>query len=223
MIFKRFVLFFITTAVLSACFEIVEDVSFKKNGSGSIKIIFNLSQSKNELNSLMKLDSSSGYEIPNKKKINDYLDQSFKLLQSTEGLSDVQIKRDFDNWIFEIKANFNNTEHLELGLKNIYANFSGGKPFTFRNKLVFDGKNLKREVQNLDENTRLALNKPTEKKIFANAKYTTIYRFESPIKKSTNTKAKISPSKKAIMLKANILNIINGKETIQNNIQLNEP
>ena len=41
----------------TSCFEIVEDISFKKDGSGVLKLILNLSQSKNEINTLMKLDS----------------------------------------------------------------------------------------------------------------------------------------------------------------------
>ncbi len=205
----------------TSCFEVVEDITFKNDGSGILKIIINLSQSKNEINSLMKLDSSSGYKIPNEKELNSYLDQALKTLKTSEGLSNVSIKRDFKKWIFEIKTDFKTTQNLESGLKNIYSDFSGGKPFTFRNKLIFDGKTLEREVQNLDENTRKQLNKPAEKRIFANAKYITIYRFESTIEKNSNSRAKISPSKKAIMLQSNVLNIINGKETIKNIIKLN--
>jgi hypothetical protein len=135
--FKTITIYCLLVFFLSACFEIVEDITFKKDGSGTFKLIINLSQSKNQINSLMKLDSSSGYEIPNEKKINTYLDQSLKVLKSTEGLSNISIKRDFTNWLFEIKADFSTTENLETGLKNIYSNFSGGKQFTFRNKIIF--------------------------------------------------------------------------------------
>ena len=208
---------------LTSCFEVMEDITFKKDGSGVFKLIINLSQSKMELNSLMKIDSSSGYKIPNEKQLNTYLDQALKTLKTTEGLSAVSINRDFKNWIFEIKADFKTTQNLELGLKNINNDFSPGNPLTFRNKLIFDGKTLERQMENLDDDTRKQLNKPTEKRILTNAKYITIYRFENTIEKSSNNRAKISPSKKAIMLQSNILNIINGKETIKNTIKLNEP
>lgn len=214
--------FIIILLSLTSCFEIVEDVTFKKDGTGIFKLIVNLSQSKNEINSLMKLDSSAGYNIPTEREINTYLDQALRTLKTTEGLTNVSIKRDFKNWIFEVRTNFKNTENLEKGLINLHSDFSGGEPFTFRNKLKYNGKTVEREVQTLDEKTRKELNKPTEKKIFAKAKYTTIYRFESTIEKSSNTRAKVSPTKKAIMLQSNVLNIINGKETIQNQIILNE-
>lgn len=208
---------------LSSCFEVVEDVTFNNDGSGMFKLIINLSQSKSEINTLMNLDSSSGYKVPKKNELNLYLDQSLKTLKATEGLSNVTIKRDYENWIFELKTDFKNTENLETGLKNIYKYFSNGKPFNFKNKLIFDGKTLERDIEKIDENTRNQLNKPTEKIILAKAKYTTIYRFEKTIEKSNNHRAKISPSKKAIMLQSNVLNIINGKETIKNYIKLNEP
>jgi len=206
---------------LSSCFEVVEDITFKNDGSGVFKLIINLSQSKNEINTLMKLDTSSGYKIPKEKELNAYLDQALKTLKTSDGLTNVSITKDFKNWVFEIKADFNKSENLETGLKNIYSDFSGGKKFTFRNKITFDGKLLEREMDAPDEKTRVQLNKPTEKRIFAKAKYTTIYRFESTVNSHKNARAKVSPSKKAVMLQANVLNVINGKETIQNIIKLN--
>ena len=222
MIYKT-IFFALLLFSLTSCFEIVEDVSFKKDGSGVLKLILNLSQSKNEINTLMKLDSSSGYKIPTENEINAYLDRTLQTLKSTEGLSNVSIKRDFKNWIFEVKTNFKSGENLERGLQSVHREFAEGEPLLFKNKLIYNGKTLQREAQNIDEKTRKELNKPTEKKIFAKAKYTTIYRFENSIEKSNNTRAKISPSKKAIMLQCNVLNLINGKETIQNQILLNEP
>ena len=207
----------------TSCFEIVEDISFKKDGSGVLKLILNLSQSKNEINTLMKLDSSSGYNIPTERDINSYLDRALQKLKSIEGLSNVSINRDFKNWIFEVKTNFKNGENLEKAIQSVHSEFAKEEPLLFKNRLIYNGKTMQRETQNIDEKTRKELNKPTEKKIFAKAKYTTIYRFENTIEKSNNARAKISPSKKAIMLQSNVLNIINGKETIQNQIQLNEP
>ena len=79
--------FIIILLSLSSCFEIVEDVTFKNDGSGIFKLIVNLSQSKNEINSLMKLDSSSGYNIPTEREINAYLDQALKTLKNEKNIS----------------------------------------------------------------------------------------------------------------------------------------
>lgn len=218
---RKIGLYLVLLCGLTSCFEIVEDVTFRKNGSGVLKLIINLSQSKNEINTLMKLDSNSGYRIPREKEINAYLDKAIITLKATPGLSKIVLRRDFTNWVFEIETEFNNTKSLEEGMKAIYSEFSGGKQFSFRNKLIYNDKSLEREMEPFDENVKKQLNKPTEKKIFARAKYTTIYHFENQVLTYSNKRAKLSPSKKAIMLQTNVLNLINGIESIQNNIKLN--
>lgn len=218
---RKIGLYLVLLCGLTSCFEIIEDVTFRKNGSGVLKLIINLSQSKNEINTLMKLDSNSGYRIPREKEINAYLDKAIITLKATPGLSKIVLRRDFTNWVFEIETEFNNTKSLEEGMKAIYSEFSGGKQFSFRNKLIYNDKSLEREMEPFDENVKKQLNKPTEKKIFARAKYTTIYHFENQVLTYSNKRAKLSPSKKAIMLQTNVLNLINGIESIQNNIKLN--
>ncbi len=218
---RKIGLYLVLLCGLTSCFEIVEDVTFRKNGSGVLKLIINLSQSKNEINTLMKLDSNSGYRIPREKEINSYLDKAIITLKATPGSNKIVLRRDFTNWVFELETEFNNTKSLEEGMKAIYSEFSGGKQFSFRNKLIYNDKSLEREMEPFDENVKKQLNKPTEKKIFARAKYTTIYHFENQVLTYSNKRAKLSPSKKAIMLQTNVLNLINGIESIQNNIKLN--
>jgi len=214
-------LYLILLCGLTSCFEIMEDVTFRKDGSGILKLIINLSQSKNEINTLMKLDSNSGYRIPREKEINAHLDRIVNSIKTTKGLSKIILRRDFTNWVFEIQTEFDNTKSLEEGMKGIYGDFSGGRSVSFRNKLVYNGKLMERDMEPFDEDAKKQLNKPTERKIFARAKYTTIYRFENEVLTYSNKKAKLSPSRKAIMLQSNVLNLINGIESIQNIIKLN--
>ncbi len=217
---QRNTLYIALLLILSSCFEIVEDITFKNDGSGNLKVICNLSQSKSELNTLIRMDSSSGYRIPSKLEIDEHLDLTLKVLKSTEGLSNVTLKRDYTNWIFEIQAEFKSVKYLEEGLKKINDEFVGDRSYFQADALVYDGKSLVRDVKVPDEETRKYLNKPTEKRILSLAKYTTIYHFERPIVSCTNKNAKISPSRKAIMLQSNLINLINGEESIKNLIKL---
>jgi len=205
---------------LSSCFEVVEDITFKKDGSGTLKLIVNLSQSKNEINSLIKLDSSSGYKIPSVSDINYYIEQVERTLKTTEGLTKVELKKDFTNWLFELSLDFKQTENLQAGFKNLYSDFSGKDNFAYLTLVMFDGKRFERDMQAPEQEVQERLNRPTEKRIFSKAKYTSIYRFEKPIDTYSNKKAKISPTRKAIMFQGNVLNLINGNETIQNTIIL---
>ena len=207
------------SVTLTSCFEIIEEVSFHRNGSGTMKLIFNMSQSKNEINALMKLDSSSGYRIPTMAEINADLNHTMEILKKTEGLSRPELRKDFVNWIFEFKTDFNHSESLEKAADEIFSHFRNRNPVQFINRFSYSGNTFRRNFRLNDEDAKQELNAPTARNILSKAQYTSIYRFESPIRDYSNKKAKLSPSGKAIMLRCNMLNLLNEKESIQNVIQ----
>jgi len=55
--------------LFSSCVEIIDDLSFNLNGSGSLKYSINLSSSKVKLNSILALDSLDGTKIPTREEI----------------------------------------------------------------------------------------------------------------------------------------------------------
>ncbi|MCC6722299.1 MAG: hypothetical protein IT243_08850 [Bacteroidia bacterium] len=205
---------------LSSCFEILEDISFKKNGSGTFKYVINLSESKTEINSLMKLDSNSGFKIPKIKEINDKLNKVEQTLKNSEGLSNIIVKRDFKNWIFEVKTDFDNCQNLEKGISNSLNNIDKRSKLILNNIFRFETNKMQRNTTEIDKTEIKKMNKNTVKKIFSKAKYTAIYRFENTIETYSNKNSKISASKNAIMISCNLLNLINGKETISNIITI---
>lgn len=213
-------LFLMLLTCFSSCFEIVEDISFKKNGSGTFKYVINLSESKTEISSLMKLDSNSGFKIPKIKEINDKLNKVEQTLKNSEGLSNISVKRDFKNWIFEVKTDFDNCQSLEKGINNSLFNIDKRSKFILNNIFRFETNKMQRNTTEIDKTEIKKLNKNTVKKIFSKAKYTAIYRFENTIETYSNKNSKISASKTAIMISCNLLNLINGKETISNIITI---
>jgi archaellin len=217
---RQFCIYLLLICTLTSCFEVIEDITFKKDGSGTFKFIINLSQSKSEVNSLMKLDSASGYKIPRVNDINTILDQVTRTLKTTEGISNVNLKRNYTDWIFELKMDFKNTQSLDAAVTNLYADLSGGREIEYKNTINYANNTFTRDVQLPDEDAKKEINKPVGKRIFASAKFTTIYRFEKEVSKQTNAKAKVSASKKAVMLQGNVLNLLNGKEPINNTIYL---
>ena len=62
--------FFLVFFSFTSCFEIVEEVTLKKDGSGEMSFSINLSQSKTKLNSIMLMDSINGYKVPKKSHFN---------------------------------------------------------------------------------------------------------------------------------------------------------
>jgi hypothetical protein len=59
-----------------------------------------------------------------------------------------------------------------------------------------------------------------DKEVFATANYTSIYKFESNVAAASNAATKISPSKKATMLKQNALDLVTEKRSVENKITL---
>ena len=60
----------------------------------------------------------------------------------------------------------------------------------------------------------------TAKEVFATANYTAIFKFESAVSAASNKETRIAPSKKAVMLKLNTLDVITEKKSIENKINL---
>ena len=72
-----FIAFFILIT-LSSCIEIIDDISFNEDGSGTFKYNINLSSSKVKINSALALDSIDGKKVPSRleieAKIGDVID-----------------------------------------------------------------------------------------------------------------------------------------------------
>lgn len=218
--FRQIAIGCIITLLFSSCFEVIEDIAFKSDGSGNLRLIVNCSQSKSEINALLKLDSASGYKIPDESDLNAYMDQAVRTLKITEGIDKVVLTRDFTNWIFEVKLSFRNTSCLEAALKNLHSDLARDEAHVLVNLIKYNGKVMERDLLPADETVVRQLNRPTERKILSKAQYTSVYRFDKPVASCSNPRAKISPSRKAVMLQSNILNLINGGETLKNIIQI---
>lgn len=216
----KFFLLFILSPFLISCFEILEEVDMNTDGSGEMTMTINLSQSKNKIASIMLLDSINGYKVPSKKDIQQDINGLSTKLKNIAGISNVKTTTDFTNYIVSVSFSFSDVSVLNKASKDIFAAYKmkvEETPVYSYNKASktfnYDYKNGNKEAYN-----KL---KAADKEVFKNATYTQIYRFTSTIEKSNNAQAKISKSKKAIMQKSLILDLINNKVNISNQIKLN--
>lgn len=206
---------------LSSCFDFIEELNLNNDGSGNMTLTINLSKSKTKIASLMLLDSVNGHKIPSKEDIETALDEAVSYLKKETGISQVIKKADYDNYIFSISYHFTSVNNINdivtelLGKQKI-------KPFT--SSYNYDKNNRAFSLNyNYHDESKLQFNKlkADDKKIFNDAFYTSIYRFESEIEAHTNTGAKLSKSKKAVMLRTAATDLIHGKTDLTNKIQLN--
>lgn len=219
-----YALLFTSLLFCTSCFEVLEEISFNKDGSGRITVTANLSKSKSKLASVMLLDSVNGYKVPSKDDINLAMKNAIDHLKKTEGISNIEKTADYDNYIFSIACDFKSVESVNSIFKEMInnqnrrektsfstTNFSyNDVNHQFKRHFKYDGS-IKKKFNSL---------KPEDKKVFNDASYTTIYRFNSSVKSVSNSGAKIAPNKKAVFMRVPALSLITGQQTLENTIQL---
>jgi hypothetical protein len=207
------------TLLFQSCFEIIEEVKMKDDGSGHFNFAINLSQSKTKINSLLKMDKINGYPIPSKEKIRKEIATIENFAQNTVGITNVNTKVDLNNYIVEIDFDFNNVNNLNAVFSKLKKNSKTTEKFpndyyTYSNKKFI--RTQKIPIKALYDKLGKA-----DKELFENAKYTSIYKFDTTIKEISNQNAALSKSKKAIKLNGSVLDIIKGNKKIENTITLN--
>jgi hypothetical protein len=205
--------------LFQSCFEVIEEVKLKDDESGHFNFAINFSQSKSKINSVLKMEKINGYTIPSKDEIRKEVSKLEALAQNTTGVSNVKTNIDLTNYIFVIDLDFEKISNINavfLKLKNskkldpkITTDY-----FTYADKKFI--RSQKVPIKALYDKLGKA-----DKEVFENAKYTSVYKFESTIKSFSNKKATTAKSNKAIKLNGSVINVINGIEKIENTITLN--
>lgn len=205
--------------MLQSCFEIIEQVYLKNDGSGNFQLLFNLSSSKTKLNSIMKMKTANGHRVPDKAEITQKVAEIERTIKNTAGISNTKTSLDFENYIFSLTCNFVKVDNLNEVIKKINDQEKNTKPVgktyeydvsekTFSRLNTFILKDEYKKMSNAD------------KEIFATAYYTSIFRFDKEVSNASNSESKISANKKAVMIKMNALNLLRNTKSIENKINL---
>lgn len=205
----------------SSCFQLIEDISLNEDGSGSVILTANLSQSRTKLAAIMLLDSINGYKVPSQADVRREMAGVAKRLAQMEGIDQVTHQVNFDNYIAVLKFSFKDVSNLNEVLEIVFREMK--VPSTNKNAYRYDRQQrvFNREYtyvpQAKAEYDRL---KPADKAVFKEAMLTSIYRFDRPVSRQTNPSAKLAGSKKAVMLQTLVLDLIQGRQSLSNHIQL---
>jgi len=213
---------FMFSLLLTGCFEIVEEVSLNEDGSGHITLTLNLSRSRTKLNSIMLLDSVNDYAVPSKAEIKQHFEEITNTIKGSKGISNVTDVLNMKDYIYTVSCDFATVD----ALNTVVSNFSSKdevKKIKQQKHFNYD-KNQHLFIRNYHYDLAKEFSKTNmaDRKIFENASYTTIYRFKNPIQSSKNSAAKISGNKKAIFLKVDAQDVIANKNSIKNQIQLQD-
>lgn len=209
--------------VCSSCFQIIEEINVAANGSGTVNLTVNLSASKTKVASIMLLDSVNGYKVPSKQKIQKEMDEVVAYLKNSPGISNVKKTVDLENYIASVSFAFKNISNINNVNQNVLKKMKikavSNSSYSYNPETNTFQRNYAHTKEALNEYNKL---KPEVKSVFKEALYTSIYRFEKPVSTCSNPLAKVSKTKKAVMLKTGMLGLINGKTNISNKIILSK-
>ncbi len=219
---NRYTCIFLLLVLLlcNSCFEIIEQVTVKSDGSGSLQLVLNLSKSKTKLNSISKMKTINGHSVPGKDEVTKKINDLEKTIKKTAGISNVKTILDFDNYIATLTCNFVKVENVNAVVKNI-ADKENSK-----NKLVEKSYEYNTATKIFSRLNKVSVKdnyqkmSNADKEIFATANYTGIFRFDDLVTATSNKESNIAASKKAVMLKLNVLDIITNKKSLENKITL---
>jgi hypothetical protein len=216
---KKLLSFITFLLLFQSCIEISDELTLNNDGSGTFRYVVNLGSSKVKVNSILALDSLDGKKVPSIPEIKQTI-QEYKLkIEQKEGISNVKVETDFNNFILRFQCDFENVTVLQRAIKEIVIEKDKQHEFKEINHtwLVWDGNKLIRSVPTLTSQTIQKLKKEDLQKL-KEGNYISITRFENPIESLENPNAKIAPSKLACMIKTTPYNLVNNLSLLENTI-----
>lgn len=219
-LFYSFVLLF-SLLGLTSCIEIIDDITLKNDGSGTLKYTINLSESKVKINSILALDSLDGKKVPSISEMEERIASFKKKLSAKTGISNVTIESNFTTYIFKLQCDFTNVIALQNALKDVIEEESKEKniPELDQNWLGWDGSKMTRSIPEITVKKTKDL-KTEDIELLKQGNYTSITRFERPVEKFDNTAAVLSKNKMAVMIKTNPYALTQNSNILENSIYL---
>ena len=211
-------LYFFLMLMLTSCVEIIEDLKINLDGTGTFKYTINLSSSKIKVASILALDSLYGEKVLKESEIKEKIQLFKKTLQSQEGVSNVLIIEDYDNYIFKFQCDFKDVENLETALKTSIKKLYENDYYDY-DWISYKGKVLKRNTPVFYlEQIKVFGQKDIEK--LKTGSYTSITRFNSKIDTFENVNSLKSKSGTALMIKITPDMLLNNQTILNNKIIL---
>lgn len=207
---------------MTACFEVIDEISLKDDGSGEFLLTVNMSKSKTKLESIMLLETFRDKKVPSKEEVEEVIDDLVLFLNQSEGLSNVNRTIDFEEFIFTIAFDFESVENINQAIQGLALKHSKNpKSLNLRYSYDLSKKKYTRYfVPNEVDQTNFEKLNAEDKNMFNEAIYVSISRFESMISECSNKRAKISKSGNAIMIRTSATNLLHEKNDITNAVQL---
>ena len=205
----------------TSCIEIIDDISIKNDGSGTLKYTVNLSSSKVKINSILALDSLEGQKVPTIEELQTKITSFKNKLEAKPGISNVVLESNFIDFIFKLQCDFTNVTALQTALKEVIQEESKEKniPELEHAWLSWDGQKMVRSIPEITVKKTKDFKQEDIDKL-KEGNYTSISRFERSVDKFDNPSAILSKNKMAVMIKTNPYALTQNSDILENTIYL---
>jgi hypothetical protein len=169
----------------------------------------------------LALDSLDGKRVPSKLELQEKVAILVDTLNFQEGISNVMLEEDYENYIFKIAFDFENSAAL-LDAVEVTMNTAGSDPDETEkqyNWMSWDGHVLIRQIPDLST-FKFRMVKKEDQNLMKNGMYTSISRFVSPVDKIENTAAILSKNNRAVLLRNSLFDVFGDPSIMGNRISV---
>jgi|SRR5690554_82434 len=218
----KYLIFLVLPIVLSSCFELIEDITLNQKGSGQYKLTLNLSASTTRVNSVMAMDSIDGKKLPTRDELEIELQEYLKKLDSKKGISSVNGSLNTNNWIIKIDLAFESLDQLQAGLLEVSQEINKHKTSDNVNEVQLsyqDNLYIRKFGVLIPEKWQNQIKSDKDFNRLNDGKCVFIQRFDQEVTEVSSAEARISKSKKAVMLQLSPAEIVNHPEKLDYTIK----
>jgi hypothetical protein len=208
-------LFAASVFTMTACFDITEDITINKDGSGTYVSTTDASKLTEQLSMLAAMDTTGELMPKLKYSLDSSFSANFGQYAAIKGVSNVKIDTSKE-YTYKVTLDFKNIETLnavinvdkkEDGQKNLYS-WSKGKLTRKDSGAGMSDMAMEDEQQ-----------KEMAKSMLKDMKYKIVYHLPKKVSGMTNKQATLSSDKKTVTLECSLLDIMDKKLTLGNEVK----
>lgn len=203
--FFNFLLSATLVVTFSSCFEIAEEITIEKNGSGKYVNKIDASKFMEQMQMMAALDTTGEMMPKLKYSLDSTFADSWTAYKKVKGISNVKIDTSKE-FVYILSLDFDNVTSLNTALGT-------GKGANEQNMYVWEKGKISRKDVPLNLGDMKTEDEQLEmyKSFMTDFKYSIVFKVPNKVKKVSNESAKTSEDKKIVTLETNMADVLDGK------------
>jgi hypothetical protein len=207
-----------TLFIFAGCFELIEEMTLNDNGSGTYKLTYDMSASKDMINMMRSFTAGTEDDITTSF---GGFDEGLDDIEAKPGISNAEVIADSVNYVFSLKFDFDSISSLNDVLAEILSdeNGSGVAAFTYSgNELVrnHDSDMKSMLIDDEEDDPRFEEMMMLQ---YKDVSFTTIYHFNKRVRNVSNDLAEIKNNGRTVEMKLYLFRPEFADKTFENRIR----